>query len=320
MNPILPSGPDPWVTLHDGIYWYMTTTGDNLTLRHTRHLGEPASSKPVVVWTPPAGTAWSKDIRAPEIHFLDGKWYIYFSGHDGDQRNHRVWVIENASPDPTVGTWTLKGKLATPSDKWAIDGSVFEFKGRRYFIWPGWEGDVNGVQNIYTAGMKNPWTLEGERTLVSTPSYPWEKVGDRPRSPEMPHIDVNEGPEALVHGDRVFIVCSASGCWTDHYCLALVTAKPGGDLLDPATWTKSPEPIFATRPESHAYAPGHHSFFRSPDGTQDWILYHANPKPGQDCGKFRSPRAQPLQWKTDGRPDLGQPLPIGGKIPAPSGE
>jgi GH43 family beta-xylosidase len=48
----------------------------------------------------------------------------------------------------------MKGKLADATDKWAIDGSVFEHKGQLYLIWSGWEGDTNGTQSIYIARMK----------------------------------------------------------------------------------------------------------------------------------------------------------------------
>ena len=78
--------------------------------------------------------------------------------------------------------------------------------------------------------------------------------------------------------------------------------------LDPASWKKSPDPVFKPKPESGIYAPGHNSFFMSPDGKENWILYHANSAPGQGCGRFRSPRAQKFIWKKDGSPDFGEPL------------
>lgn len=320
VNPLLPVGADPWVILHDGWYYHMHTTSDNLTLWKTRHIGELANAEKKVVWTPPPDMPYSKALWAPEIHRLDGKWYLYFSAHGGDPKDHRVWVLENASPDPMTGNWEMKGKLATPSNKWAIDGSVFEHGGSRYFIWSGWEGDVNGVQNIYIARMQNPWTLTGERVLLSTPDHSWEKFGKWNKEAGLRQILVNEGPQALIHGDRVFIVYSASGCWTDHYCLGLLSAKPGGDLLAPATWTKSPEPVFTGRSQSKAFSTGHNSFFKSPDGTEDWILYHANPKSRQGCGRFRSPRAQPFRWRNDGTPDFGEPVALGTPLKAPSGE
>ena len=215
VNPLRPVGADPWVLTHDGAYFHMHTTARDLTLWRTRRIGELAGAEKKVIWTPPADTLYSESLWAPEIHRLDGKWYVYFSARDTDAKNHRVWVLENTSPDPMTGDWEMKGKLATPSDKWAIDGSVFDFGGRRYFTWSGWAGDVNGVQHLYLAAMENPWTLSGERVRISTPTHPWEKFGDLSGQGDLKHVDVNEGPQALIRGGRLFIVYSASGCWTD---------------------------------------------------------------------------------------------------------
>jgi len=310
-NPLLPSGPDPWVEYHDGMYYYMNTTAKDLTLWKTRNMADLKSAPKKVVWSPPPTGPYSHDIWAPEIHFLDGKWYIYFAGDAENNQTHRIWVIENASPDPFEGEWTFKGKLADASDKWAIDASVFEDQGKLYYIWSGWEGDVNGTQSIYIARLKNPWTVESARTRISTPEYPWEKVGDMPlelRRDNPPHIDVNEGPEALRHDGKVFLVYSASACWTDNYALGMLTADSGADLLDASVWKKSPTPVFQQSPEAQVYATGHNSFFKTAEGTQDWILYHANSKPGQGCGWHRAPRAQPFTWNSDGTPKFGTPV------------
>ena len=317
-NPLLPAGADPWVTYEDGFYYYMHTTGHNLTLWKTRSLADLSAAEKKVVWTPPPSGPYAHGIWAPELHRLDGAWYIYFAADAGTNATHRLWVLENTAADPLQGTWVMKGKLAAPSDRWAIDGSVFAHEGRRYAVWSGWEGEVNGVQHLYIARMENPWTIEGERVMISTPTYPWEKVGDLPGDP--PHVDVNEGPQVLKRNGRIFLVYSASGCWTDHYALGLLTADADSDLLDPAAWTKSPAPVFTSSPEAGAYGTGHHSFFTSPDGTEDWILYHANPEPGQGCGSHRSPRAQRFTWKADGTPDFGRPVPLGVPIRRPSGE
>ncbi len=320
-NPLLPRGADPWSIYKDGYYYYTHTTGNRLELWKTRSLADLEEAPHQTIWTPPASGPYSKNIWAPEIHFLAGKWYVYFAADDGKNKNHRLWVLENASSDPMQGTWTLKGKLADRTDKWAIDGSVFEHRGKLYLVWSGWEGDVNGRQDIYIARMKNPWILKGKRVLLSTPTYPWERDGDLPReagSTEPAHVDVNEGPQVLRHRDQLFMVYSASGCWTDNYRLGMLTASAKSRLLRPASWRKHPEPVFQSSPDDGVFAPGHNSFFKSPDGTEDWILYHANDEPGQGCGRDRSPRAQKFTWNADGTPLFGKPLPTSAVLAVPS--
>ena len=160
--------------------------------------------------------------------------------------------------------------------------------------------------------------MEGRRARISTPQYPWEKVGDLEKAGEPPHLDVNEGPEVLHHGDKIFLIYSASACWTDHYALGMLEASARNDLLKRSSWRKSPEPVFWQSPEAGAYGPGHNTFFQSPDGKEDWILYHANPGPKQGCGGLRSPRAQRFRWKPDGTPDFGRPIPLTTPIERPA--
>lgn len=318
-NPILPSGADPWIMYKDGYYYYTNTSGNALTLRRTRNIADLANAPKTVVWTPPAGTMYSKEIWAPEIHFLQNKWYMYFAADDGKNDHHRLYVIENSSADPMKGEWTFKGQITDATNKWAIDGSVFSHKGQLYFIWSGWEGDHNGQQDIFIAKMKNPYTIEGKRVKISSPQYAWEKNGDLDKSGDPPHVNVNEGPEVLVHDNKLYLIYSASGCWTDDYALGMLSASANADPLDPASWTKHPEPVFKGSKDNSVYAPGHNSFFKSPDGREDWILYHANPAPGCGCGGKRSPRMQRFTWNQDGTPNFGIPVKEGMELPVPSG-
>ncbi|WP_044517645.1 family 43 glycosylhydrolase [Hymenobacter sp. DG25B] len=320
VNPLLPSGADPWSIYHEGYYYYTHTTGHNITLWKTRSLSQLSQAAGQVVWTPPAEGPNAHGIWAPELHRIQGKWYLYYSADAGSNRTHRLWVLENSSPDPLQGTWVSKGQLSDGSNTWAIDGSVFEHRNRLYLVWSGWEGDVNGRQSIYLARLKNPWQVKGRRRLISTPQYAWEKDGDLHDPENPPHVDVNEGPQLLQHGGKLFLVYSASGCWTDSYALGMLTARAGRNLRRPRSWVKSREPVFRQNATAGVFAPGHNSFFKSPDGTQDWILYHANSQPGQGCGSQRSPRMQPFSWNPDGSPNFGSPQPAGRALPRPSGE
>lgn len=311
INPLLISGADPWVEQQDGWYYVTHTTGRNLRLYRTKSMSDLANAEKKTVWTPPATGMNSKQIWAPEIHYINGKWYFYYAADDGLNENHRMWVLENESADPFTGTWVDKGELKLAGDKWAIDGTVFERGDELYFMWSGWEGDINVRQDIYITKLINPWTAEATRVRLSKPEHPWELSGGRPT--------INEAPQYLVRGGKCFIIYSASGCWTDDYALGMLSADITANPLDPASWTKSPDAIFSKDPAAQAFGPGHNSFFTSPDGTEDWLLYHANPEAGQGCGGNRSMRMQPFSWK-DGAPDLGKPVPLGTRLKVPSGE
>lgn len=317
-NPLLPSGADPYSFYKNGYYYYTNTLQDSLVLWKTKNLADLKSAKHKTIWVPPSGTAYSKEIWAPEFHFIKGKWYAYFAADDGNNNHHRTYVLENTSSDPFKGKWVFKGKVAASADKWSIDSDIFFQNRQQYMIWAGWEGDVNGQQNIYIAKMKNPWTISGKRVKISSPQYLWEENGDLHDPNNPPHVNVNEGPQYLKHGNKIFIVYSASGCWTDFYALGLLTASAKSNLLNAASWKKSAQPIFKQSPQNGVYAPGHNSFFKSPDGTEDWILYHANSEPGQGCGRDRSPRAQKFTWTKTGMPYFGLPVKAGTPIAVPS--
>jgi GH43 family beta-xylosidase len=321
VNPLLPSGADPWVTSKDGFYYYMNTTGKSLEIWKTRDMAELATAEHKVVWLPPATGPYSREIWAPELHFLDGRWYIYFAADDGENADHRIYVVENSSPDPLQGRWVLKGKVADRTDRWAIDPTVFEEHGKMYLLWSGWQGATNGEQRIYIARLRNPWTIEGDRVELSSPEYPWEMVGDLPSVNKIlviPHVSVNEGPEILQHENKVFLTYSGSGCWTNYYELGMLWAESSADPLKRSSWHKLDHSVFWQSAEADAYGTGHNSFFVSPDGKQWWLVYHANSGPGEGCGDRRSPRMQPFLWKSDGMPDFGRPVPLSTPIERPS--
>ena len=318
-NPLLASGADPWIIEKNGYYYFTHTTGHNLVIYKTKNLDELPQATRVVAWTPPDSTNWSRQIWAPELHFIRGKWYFYFAADNGTNENHRIYVLENKSTDPTLGSWVFKGQVTDNTNKWAIDASVFKHRNRWYMAWSGWEGDVNRQQDIYIARMKNPWTIRSRRVRISSPNLEWERHGDLNDPLNPPHVAVNEGPQWLRHKNKLFIVYSASGCWTDYYGLGLLTFTGSRNLLDSSSWRKSSTPVFSTAATDSVFAPGHNSFFKSADGMQDWILYHANGAAGMGCGRGRSPRAQQFSWNADGSPNFGSPVKAGRLLPVPSG-
>ena len=310
-NPLLATGPDPWVIYQDGFYYVMHTTGGDLRIYKTKKMSLLGSSSYTSVWAPPSSGPATRDIWAPELHRINNRWYIYYAAVVAPNNQHRMYVLENESADPLAGTWVSRGQVQLPDNRWAIDGTSVVLNGQQYMAWSGWPGADNGVQNIYLCKMKDPWTADGPRVRVSTPEYDWETQG----SP-----DVNEGPEFLTHSAKVFLVYSASHCSTDAYALGMLTATATTDLTTPTAWTKSATPVFGPTAANGTYGVGHNSFFQTPDGKENWIVYHANPQAGQGCNDRRSIRMQPFTWKADGSPDFGQPSALTALLKRPSGE
>jgi GH43 family beta-xylosidase len=314
-NPILSSGPDPWIIQQGNNYYYTHTLGNRIALWKTTKVTDLRNVTPQTVWTAPASGANSRNVWAPELHYINNKWYLYYTaGSSSDLSTQRTFVLENASSDPLSSTWTDKGQIGDPAANFfAIDGSVFSYNGNNYFLWSGQASASDNTQRIYIARMSDPWTLATSRVLLSSPQYAWEMVGTPPA--------VNEGPQILRNAaGKVFLIYSASGCWTDDYALGMLTLNDGGDPLNPAHWTKSTTPVFSKKASSSAFGPGHNSFFKSADGTEDWIIYHANSAPGQGCGDLRSPRIQKFTWNSNGTPNFGEPVSTGTAIQKPSGE
>jgi GH43 family beta-xylosidase len=308
-NPIVRHGADPWVIRWNSIYYYCQArwtrrTGESVWVSAATNLEDIGKGPNKCVWIPAPGTSYSKEVWAPELHFLQGKWYIYVAADNGNNATHRMYVLEGTSTDPQR-PFVLKGEIAAPESGWAIDGTTLEMPGGKlYFIWSGWDGGKKGAQNLYIAPMNNPWTISGNRVCLSRPEFPWEKHGH----------PINEGPETLWHGKRLFIIYSASGFWTDHYCLGELTWT-GGDVLDPNSWVKNPTPVFSST--ATVSGPGHCSFVPSPDGTEDWIIYHAHVSSDSDT---RDVRIQRFTWNPDGSPDFGRPVSPGIPLRRPSGE
>lgn len=324
-NPLVnASRADPHVAQKDGYYYFLYTKGNKIGITKTPSVSLLAAMTETIVWTPPTGTAYSSAIWAPELHFLSGKWYIYFAADDAAAGDvHRMYVLENANADPTTGTWTFKGKIFDATDQWAIDGSVLTIGTSNYFIWSGWESEATKYkQYIYLAPMSNPWTISGTRVAISSPTNTWEK-----HEPSSIGAGVNEGPIMLQKdaSSPVFIIYSASRYTSDNYCLAQIQLTSGGNPTVAANWINKKQ-VFVRNDANAVYGPGHNSFFVSSytdaNGvlrTENWFVYHARSVAATTNGS-RTARMQKLTWNTDGSPNFGTAQATGVNTPIPIGD
>ncbi|MEX2592759.1 MAG: glycoside hydrolase family 43 protein [Anditalea sp.] len=314
-NPIA-DGADPWVFKKDGFYYYCGSGEGGIVVSKSEKLTDLGEKE--VVWRPEKG-AWNQtNIWAPEIHFIEGKWYIYYAaGVAGPPFIHqRSGVLESVSDDP-FGPYEDKGMIYTGDDiadsssvKWAIDLTTMVMNGQRYAIWSGWEENRETDktrQHLYIATMSNPHTISSNRVKISSPEEPWETGGP---------LDLNEGPQVLRKNEKVHLIYSTRESWMVEYRLGQLTLPDTlMDPLKPENWKKS-GPVFEGTEE--VLGVGHASFTTSPDGTEDWIFYHS--KKTTEPGWDRDIRLQEFKWNTDDSPDFGQPIPAGTPIELPSGE
>lgn len=258
---------DPYVIWHNNRYYRcFTEDADSVSVSCADTIDALSTAESKKVYIPEEGKPYSKELWAPELHVIDDKCYIYVACDDGDNNHHRMYVLENHSNNP-MDSYVMHGKISDQSDKWAIDGTVLQYKGDYYFVWSGWEGDSNICQNLYIAKMKSPYELEPERVMISTPEYVWEKRGS---TGEIDSPFINEGPFAFVAHDTLYLTYSAAGSWCEDYCIAMLKLV-GENPLDPDCWEKFSMPIFSAN--DLVKGAGHCSVVCENDTTH--VFFHA---------------------------------------------
>lgn len=252
----------------------------------------------------------SQLIWAPEIHFIRGKWYIYFAAAETTEFDkngmfqHRMFCIECAAKDPMASedNWVERGQVKTPIDSFSLDATCFENKDKLYYVWAQKDPEIKGNSNIYIAEMSNPWTLKTAPVMLTKPEYDWETRG----------FWVNEGPAILHRNGKYFLTYSASAT-DENYCMGMLSISDQADLLEVSNWTKSNVPVFQSDLATHQYGPGHNSFTISEDGKQDILVYHCRDytdiKGDPLYDPNRHTKVQTFTWKDNGEPDFGKPVP-----------
>jgi GH43 family beta-xylosidase len=303
-NPIRTNGADPWLQYWDGYYYLSTTTWNStVIMRRSPTLAGLSTAPDTVVWNDAGVSDRCCSHWAPEFHRIGGTWYLtYTSGNSQTNFDgQKIRVLRSTGSTP-MGPYEYMG---TPMpNRWNIDSSYLEHNGNLYMLFSEWIGPD---QTNRIVRMSNPWTTTGSPATISTPTHSWETQGGR----------TNEGAAVLKRGGRTFVSFSASSCNTPDYKLGLLELT-GSDPMNPTAWTKKSTPVLQRG--NGVYGPGHNGFFKSPDGTEDWLVYHGNPTAQDGCGATRQTRVQKITWNGDGTPNFGTPVPSGQVITPPSGE
>jgi GH43 family beta-xylosidase len=302
-NPIAEQRADPWVYKTDeGIYYLIATVPeyDRIVIRKADSINGLKEAEEKEVWHKHDTGVMGHHIWAPELHWIEGKWYIYFAAGEAENIwNIRMWALSNTSEDPTEGEWKEEGRIRTKKESFSLDATTFEHKGKRYLIWAQNVREGQHGTALVLSEMKTPTILTGPEVVLTEPEFDWEKV----------KYWVNEGPAVIKRNGKIFVSYSASAT-NDNYCVGLLWIDEEADLLDITNWSKSPGPVFYSNEDLKRYGPGHNSFTTAEDGETVIMIYHARDYKEIQGHELSDPnratRARVVQWTERGFPDFMQ--------------
>jgi len=308
LQPLILQRADPCIRRHTDGWYYFTASipaYDRIELRRARTIAELLNAPTADVWLKPTEGPFCELIWAPEIHHVFGAWHIYFAAAPSREIKdnlfqHRMYAISTSAENPLEGKWSEPVRIETGIDSFSLDATTFTHRGVTYYVWAQKDPAIQGNSNLYIARMASGTTLATPPVRLSIPEFDWETRG----------FWVNEGPSVLVRHGRVFISYSASAT-DENYCMGLLYADENADLLDPRSWTKSPEPVFKTCYEHRIFGPGHNSFTVAEDGKTDLLVYHARTYTEIVGDPLWDPNrhtyVKRLRWDEHGMPVFGRP-------------
>ncbi|WP_246068536.1 family 43 glycosylhydrolase [Microbulbifer harenosus] len=304
-NPLVPRRADPWMLRYRDHYYFIATAPeyDRIELRRADTIAGITAAEPEVLWRKHTTGPMSEHIWAPELHRIDGAWYIYFAAGEAENPwKIRMYALRNPAENPLHGEWEEMGTIATPVDSFSLDATSFAHNGKRYLVWAQYDTQNDLGSQLLMAELESPTKIREPVVTLSTPTFDWEIQGHK----------VNEGPAVLQKDGRIFITYSASA--TDaNYAMGLLWADDDADLMNARSWHKSPQPVFASNADVKRYGPGHNSFTLAEDGKTDLLVYHARDyreikgNPLNDGN--RATRVRVLHWDETGMPDFRQQEP-----------
>ncbi len=303
--PIARDRADPDVCLWNGKYYFIAT--NDADQNHTLYIREADTLQGLV--TAPetllldstsfegiGGLLW-----APEFHEINGRLYIFHAATPGEffwEESHIMSLREGGNP-MNREDWSAPKRvcrkdgsdICEAGKEITLDMTCFEWQGDYYVIWSQRQflpKDLGAWLYIAKLNPDEPWKLASDSVVLSKPDYGWANN----------HTFVDEGPFALIRGDRLFITFSSAAVDTS-YVVGLLQIEKGRDLLDRKNWKKTGYPLLTSRSMPGEFGTGHNAYVIDPDG-EIWNTYHA--RPGTDAP--RSSGIRRVHFDIDGEPVL----------------
>ncbi|MDE6640610.1 MAG: family 43 glycosylhydrolase [Acetatifactor sp.] len=238
---------------------------------------------------------------APEFHEINGKLYIFHAATPGEffwEESHVMELREGGNPacrddwsEPKRVVRRDGSDICEAGKEITLDMTCFQWQGEWYAVWSQRQflpKDLGAWLYIAKLNPEEPWKLLSDPVVLSKPEYGWANN----------HTFVDEGPFALIRGDKLYLTFSSAAVDAS-YVVGLLTAEKGGDLLDVHSWKKKNHPILTSRSVEGEFGTGHNAYVEDEDGTI-WNTYHA--RPGVDG--VRSSGIRRVHFDIDGEPVL----------------
>ncbi|ELA9728060.1 family 43 glycosylhydrolase, partial [Vibrio parahaemolyticus] len=168
VNPIIEQRADPHIYKHTDGYYYFTASVpeyDRIEIRRAKTIAElDTTSELINAWYKPDTGPYSDLIWAPELHFIDNAWYVYFAAAPSREIidglfQHRMYAISNSNPNPITPEWTFEGQIDTGMDTFCLDATSFSHNGVNYYVWAQKDNNIGGNSNLYIAELETPTKL-----------------------------------------------------------------------------------------------------------------------------------------------------------------
>ncbi len=291
-DPFITERADPYIVDGENGYYYFTASYpaygsvdkgyDRIILRRSNTVSGLAKAEEKTIWKAHSSGIMSKHIWAPEMHKINGTWYIFFAA--GSDSN--IWAIKpyvlKCSGDPYNGQWTECGQMqpsygdTSSFENFSLDMTYFENNGKHYVIW----AEIKGDSSLFMAQIDpyEPYRLINKPIMLTKPEYDWEMVNNR----------VNEGPSVLKTDSKIYVYFSASGTGSE-YCVGRLDADIDSDLMNASNWNKLSYPVLSTGDLTNAAGPGHNCFVTDENGDLLFV-YHARPASHstKSCGTYNA--------------------------------
>ncbi len=250
-NPIMP-GPDPFVLLHDGVYYLYLTQNEN----EGYHV---LSSTDLREWEDHGHCLVPEDVQgddkfwAPEVTELNGKFYMAYTA------SMHVGIAVSDSP---LGPFRQVVKQFCNDNDKEIDGDfLIDDDGQVYLYFVRQEETCGN--SLWGAKMKEDMTGYDPATakqLLVAKEGTWERLD---------HFTL-EGPFVMKHKGKYYLSYSANHTWENNYAVGYAVAdSPLGEFK-----RYEGNPILQGNEVTNS--PGHHCFTTTKDGKDLLCVYHTH--------------------------------------------